>query len=587
MSVRYFALLPLATLAPLAAQISAAPCFETALGANLGLGDEAVAANNALGFLFPGPAGSVSSIDIASNGFVWLGSNPQPRCCDGTGFQFVSDPPSIAAMWEDLDPSHAGAGGGVFFNTFAASGSAVARAVVTWVQVPQTGGGPPITAQLQLFANGEFAILHDAGNAIASHQALVGVTQGNGATPNPIAFTSIGTSIGSPLDTGANPTAYQEFSASGYDLAGRSYAFSPNGLGGYRIAERATCRAGSFTQYGVGCPALTPVSFYEEFAGGAFDLSGTGLRGVPNGSNGWLLLPAASAIFTGFSNNLGLTDDSVAGPIALPFPFTHPGGTTNVICVSSNGFLWFAGGGSERAFSDHNILLADPPSLAALWTDLNPDIAGLGGGVFADPDPSGQAFYVTWRFIPEYNQPATSNTFQIALFANGNFELRWPSAGTVTHQSVVGYSTGNGAPDPGPIDISAALPFNTGPGAAPLVLAAAAGSRPRLGSTFTLVTSPIPAGTSLGVLLLGFLQGAIDLAPIGMPGCTGYVDFRNGASATTFFATPSASVPFGIAVPNNNALVGFALFAQSATLSSGFNGLGVIASNGGRLEIGR
>jgi hypothetical protein len=583
MSVRPFAIAFLFPFASATAQVGTAPCFETALGVNLAAGDETVAANNALGFLFPGPAGNVSSIDIASNGFVWLGSNPSPRCCNVAGFQFVSDPPSIAAMWEDLDPSHAAAGGGVFFNTFAASGSALARAVVTWMRVPETGSGPLVTAQLQLFSNGEFAILHDAGNAIASHQALVGVTQGNGALANPIAFTS----IGALLNTGANPTAYQEFSAAGYDLAGRSYAFTPNGLGGYLIAERATCRGASFTAYGTGCPALVPVSFYEEFAGGAFDLNGTGLRGVPNGSNGWLLLPAASAIFTGASNNLGLTDDSVSGPLALPFPFTHPGGTTNVVCVSSNGFLWFAGGGSDRAFSDHNILLADPPSLAALWTDLNPDIAGLGGGVFADPDPNGQAFYVTWRNIPEYNQPATSNTFQIALFANGTFELRWPSASTATHQSVVGYSTGNGAPDPGPIDISAALPFNTGPGAAPLVLAAAAGSRPRIGSTFTLVTSPIPAGTSLGVMLLGFLQGSIDLAPLGMPGCTGYVDFVNGGSATLLFATPSASVPFGIPVPNNVGLVGFQLFAQSATLSAGFNGLGVIASNGGRMEIGR
>jgi hypothetical protein len=570
-------------LAPIApAQVNNAPCFESNLGTNLGLGDEAVAASIGLGFTFPGPAGPVAAIDIASNGFVWLGSNPNPRCCDGQGFQFVADPPSIAAMWENLDPSRA-TSGGVFFNAIPASGGAPARAVITWLRTPESPTGPPVTVQMQLLSTGGFVIWHDPGNAIAARQALVGVTQGNGATPNPIAFSSIG---GIPLDTGSNPTAYQDFASSNYDIGGRSYDFEPNGQGGYRIFDRLGCRSAAFTTYGTGCPAATPVSFYEQFAAGTFDLNGTGVRGTPNGQNGYVLQAIGGTLLGTATNNLGLTDDSVSGPIWLPFDFPHPAGPTRVISVSSNGFVWFMAGGTDRAFADFTILLQDPPSLAGLWMDLNPDLAVLGGGVFADPDPNGQAFYVTWSGVPEYNNPG-ANTFQIALFANGNFELRWPSASVGTHQAVVGYSTGNFAPDPGPIDLSSALPFNTGPGAEPLRLAAASGSSPRIGTTFTLQTSAIPAGTALGFMLFAFNSAAIDLTGFGMAGYTGYVDFLGSPTSVTAFTVPGPTAPFPVAVPNSSLLIGLALFAQAATLSGGFNSLGAIASNGGRIDVGR
>ncbi|HLQ37795.1 MAG TPA: hypothetical protein VK348_08340, partial [Planctomycetota bacterium] len=312
----------------------------------------------------------------------------------------------------------------------------------------------------------------------------------------------------------------------------------------------------------------------------------TRIVGVPNGNNGYVLAASASTMFQALTTNLNLTDDSISGPITLPFTFVHPAGQTNVICVSSNGFIWFQSGGSDRAFSDHTILLQDPPSLAALWMDLNPD-PPINGGVFADPDPNGQVFYVTWSGVPEYNHPASANTFQIALFANGNFELRYPSAGTVAHTALVGYSTGNGAPDPGPIDWSAALPFNTGTGGAPLELDAAPGSRPRIGTTFTLQTARIPAGTPLGFMLLGFNRTATDLTPLGMAGCTGFVGLQASSHTALAFATPATVVPFPINVPNNNALVGVTVFAQSATLSTGFTPLGVIASNGGQLDLGR
>ena len=58
-----------------------APCFESNLGTNLGLGDDQVSQGNALGFTFNGPGNTaVTAIDISSNGFIWLGSNPNSEC---------------------------------------------------------------------------------------------------------------------------------------------------------------------------------------------------------------------------------------------------------------------------------------------------------------------------------------------------------------------------------------------------------------------------------------------------------------------------------------------------------------------------
>jgi hypothetical protein len=216
--------------------------------------------------------------------------------------------------------------------------------------------------------------------------------------------------------------------------------------------------------------------------------------------------------------------------------------------------------------------------------DLNPDFA-FPGGVFGDADPNGQAYYVTFAGVPEYNT-TSANTFQIALFANGTFELRYPSAANLLRPAVVGYSTGNGAPDPGPVDLSAAMPFDTGNGGSPLVLEAASGSRPRLGTTFSMISSPVPLGTALGFMLFGFRSAATDLTSLGVAGCTSYIDLQNGVHVIAAFATPTTAVAFPLGVPSNASLIGVTVLAQSATFSPGFNPLGLIVSNGGRLRLG-
>src|SRR5262249_47715498 len=153
----------------------------------------------------------VTVIDIASNGFVWLGTNAnhQADCCSGDSTAFLAGDPRVAGYWMDLFPPGAPAGGGVFFNAIPAGGGFPARAVITWSQCPEYPTFPNITAQVQLVSTGEILISHAASNVAPQnyHSPLVGVSQGNGAVDHPVQFASI---PGGGINTFAVGSAYQQ-----------------------------------------------------------------------------------------------------------------------------------------------------------------------------------------------------------------------------------------------------------------------------------------------------------------------------------------------------------------------------------------
>jgi hypothetical protein len=109
-------------------------------------------------------------------------------------------------------------------------------------------------------------------------------------------------------------------------------------------------------------------------------------------------------------------------------------------------------------------------------------------------------------------------------------------------------------------------------------LTLAVSARPVLGTTISLVTSGIPAGTLLGATVFSNIQHdpGIDLSSIGMPGCRQYVDLD--VSRIFLVSAASGSVPQTI--PNSSSFAGVHVYCQSATFSAGFVPLGVIASNG-------
>lgn len=359
----------------------------------------------------------------------------------------------------------------------------------------------------------------------------------------------------------------------GYGWTTGSFVVNANGLNG----TLATA-----TVFGAGCPTRRGVAVYEQFGNGTFDLSNQGLLFQPVGDGSYTVSAGTNIWFAGFTNNLGLTDDSIA-LLTLPLPFPHLGGTATTVTASSNGFLWLDNNGDSGCCVGSSArFLSDPtPRIAPCWMDLNPS---LGGGVYADLDPATGEFVVTWSQVPEFANSNVMN-MQIALRPGGAFELRYgPGNSNTTHTALAGYTMGAVTVDPGNSDLSSAvtMPITTARVTAALQLSAS--GRPVLGTSIGLDTNKIAAGTALGVTVLGFSQfnPGFDLGFLGMPGC---FQFASVDLPMVFVVAGSAgSVP--LSFPNLSALNGLHVYAQSLTFTPGFNPFGALTSNGLDLGIG-
>ena len=102
--------------------------------------------------------------------------------------------------------------------------------------------------------------------------------------------------------------------------------------------------------------------------------------------------------------------------------------------------------------------LSGPPRICAPWDDLiaTPSGGFPGGDVYFNGSQPGRAI-VTW----DTRELATSNpvTVQLVLLADGSFTIAYRNAG---RDGIVGVTPGNGAPDPGEIDVSQGIQLNLG-----------------------------------------------------------------------------------------------------------------------------
>jgi hypothetical protein len=559
-----------------------APCFETALGSPTNLGQNGVAQNLGLGFTLSIPGrGLISAAEISTNGFLWLGHNVNPACCNGNVAGFLSDTPRIALLWADLE-SGGSQTRNIYYNAIPGNGSHPARFVATWLDVAETGTQNFFTMQLQLLADGSFSIFFDQRARIASHTALTGFSIGQGTQGSAVDFAAI--QRNTPLDTGTNPTVYELFTNS-FGLAGRRFEFVPNGHGGYFVQDHTVCLAGGLTQYGYGCPQ--PTTVYETFpSGNTIDLSNNGFHFQPDGHGGYQVGHTGGAFFTALTNNLNLGDDQVARNIQLPFPFGHAGGSTTAIDISANGQIYLEPGTILTARccdGDIDAFRNGTAAIAVLWEDLSPQLSGF-GGVYFDADPANQACYVTWANCPEHDHPGTAYDAQLAMFADGSFDLRYLTVGNRSHVCLVGYTAGHGARDPGARDLSASVPFATGPGGSPLQLREV-GAQPAIGAAFQQDLVGSPSGSPMAFVLLGLLgyPTGIDLSSLGMPGCR---QWSSAEAVHLTIPTPPASVRFQILVPDCTILVGTLFFEQAAVLGTPGGSLPVMTSNGMRISIG-
>ncbi len=575
MPASHRSLLLLAAAAGLPAAVSAqVPCYETNRGTHLPLTYAQVQTNQSLGFTFPTPTGGVSSISISSQGFVWLGTNSNPGVIVSPGSFAGSS--RIAALWTAaLDPSY---GPGVFFNSIPASGGNPARAVITW-EASDGIGGPTNLAQLQMVDDGRIVIYHAAGNDLGGGwPVLVGVSDFGTATSYDLTSASYTT-----LDSGTDPALFEFLPfivsvAHTYDLAGTTLEFIPNGQGGYLCTERTSCRSGSFEKIGVGCPK--PATFYEFFpANTGADYANSSLLFTPNGLGGWIGTSTATAIQP-FANNLGIAAFDTAYARPLPFAWPHPAGVATTIDICADGFVWLNTDPNHYSpCCDGDIpqfLTFGEPCLAPLWLGLDPTAPGA--GCYLDTAPGGAAL-ITWSNCALVNGNGTA-TFQLALFPNGAFEIRYGSVSPGGEAALIGYASG-AVDDPGHRDLTV-TPWDSGVASAPMLsLQATAGTRPAIGTTFGLDVDGFVT-PAIGVLAFGN-RSNFDLAPIAT-GCRGYVDFATGG--TFVYVGLTAPYTFSFALPNVQAFVGFDLFLQAVELRSGINALGLAFSNGGLMRVG-
>lgn len=566
---------------------SQSPCFDLNIGTDLALTDDSTAQGLALGFSFNFGGASYTDICVCSNGFLWLG----PTSVLGGDFspseaELLAGAPRILAHWMDFNPGATGSGH-VYFNSVAAQGGNPAYALVTWAGVYEFGRTTPIDMQIKLDANHQITVTYgttppQGGTTNTATGTMLGASTGNGATANPVTFAT------RPL-TVTSSTFHEVLAAGTFNLAGVQLGMFSTPPG-YTIAD-LTCTPNTlpgpaqYLKFGQGCPR--PATMYETFGAGTIDLSNTNFACIPNGVGGYVVVQgAATPFFTGFTNNLAGGDDTTH-VVALPFPFTFQGVQHNQIVVSSNGFIWLdaVGQGSGCCTGDAAGLLAGQPRIAAHWTDLftNP------GGLFADLDPATGEFCITWNNVAEFNASGASNTFQIALKPSGIFDLRYQGITLISHTSLTGFSGGNGAADPGPIDISAITQIDTGPAGTPLDLHNVAGSLPRFGQNVNLEVSGLSANGSVAFLALCFVEATppIDMTFVGAPNCLTYLAFLSQPVATMVAITGGQpTAPFTFGVPNNPALAGTQLFNQSLGQDATANALGFKFSNAVKLTVG-
>jgi hypothetical protein len=155
-------------------------------------------------------------------------------------------------------------------------------------------------------------------------------------------------------------------------------------------------------------------------------------------------------------------DDSLEADLG-GFAFRFQGTPRTSVFVNSNGSLSFEAG--DPSFdATPAALLAGPPRIATLWTDLDPT-GSLGNPGLILLDTSSNSAVVHYVSVSQFLSE-TPNYFSAELGKNGRFTLRWGptdrSATPFAPPILVGATEGNGAADPGPTDLSDGRQDNTG-----------------------------------------------------------------------------------------------------------------------------
>jgi hypothetical protein len=169
------------------------------------------------------------------------------------------------------------------------------------------------------------------------------------------------------------------------------------------IADCLDVQGGTFAGNNTAC--FTPLPMTTEGAGAFEDISATGT-----------------------SAGLEGVDDGVVN-ISLPFTFNFFGTDYTDGNISSNANFQF-GANNSAAFTNTAIPTTAVPNnaLYVLWDDHDMDVTGTIFTEYRGTPGVDERFIIQWNNIGQYNvglTPGDTNTFQIVLFPDGNFEYRY------------------------------------------------------------------------------------------------------------------------------------------------------------------
>lgn len=321
-------------------------------------------------------------------------------------------------------------------------------------------------------------------------------------------------------------------------------------------------------------------SFYELFAvSAAFDLAGRSMTMSLSGGaydvveNSIAFVPAAGT-------NLAMSLNTQV-TVTLPFSLPYPGGSTTQLHVCSSGYVQPGASNPVQLAPLVGAFLQGAPRWAAAWAVYAPSAAS-GNNVYYDANAS--RAIVTWSNV-SFVGGTGANTFQMQFFPNGDVNVVWQYIAPAGFSVMTGWSPGGGHSDPGNRDLSATLSVPLSLCASPFDgLALDTDSNPRIGTTLQWQLDGIPPQTAFGILLRSLDQAfpAVNLAPIGMPGCYSHVV----SPVTVVFTSPGNSYQLSESIPNGTWLVGVNLIGQAVTYNPTLTPLGLVASNGVKLNVG-
>jgi hypothetical protein len=141
---------------------------------NLALDDDAGVRNLAVPHATYLGSITTSSIDVASNGYIWIGTGGGSLTdFSPTVPEFVTQDARVAAFWSDLDPQGLTGTDGVLYEHVAV----INTTFITWNRVPHFGGTTRHTFQVQFHGTGTIVCVYSTASNPAN-AVLVGVTLG-------------------------------------------------------------------------------------------------------------------------------------------------------------------------------------------------------------------------------------------------------------------------------------------------------------------------------------------------------------------------------------------------------------------------